>query len=323
MESPAYFSFDQKESSIRELKDKTFEAEVKIGSPWNTCLTIHGIQSSEPFTTPQQITKPSLPLLKSNLQKCVRRKDFERAARTALAIFSFNPNELLRRLPVIMIEDCLPYPSGHSRLIWWMCAVSKGYKMSHAEVEQMLGILSTMCESNEYEVCQQEDHEKIDWTALSAAQQTFLWSLEIRRLYGGMKVDGRMYAFHQRLWSERFATTTGDWWNKLQNQDAYLVDISTIGPITNNDILLESIDHHVHSWIPRKIAERIEGTSAEKIKLAIWDCRSRTNHRTPATKGVFRPTSSDTNRLFARINKELNGLCKWLLSKTRFENGDE
>jgi hypothetical protein len=247
MEFLSHFSFDEKEISTQELKDKTFETKVKIRSPWNTSLTIHGIQSSTPFTTPQQITKSSLPLLKSNLQKCVRRKDFERAARTALAIFSFNPNELLRRLPVIMIEDCLPYPSGHSRLVWWMCAVSKGYKMSAAEVEQVLGILSTMCESDQYEVCQQRDHKKIDWTKLSALQQTFLWSLEIRRLYGGMKVDGRMYVFHQQLWSERFTDTKSDWWNKLQNQDAYSVDITTIGPITNDDILLESIDHHVPS----------------------------------------------------------------------------
>lgn len=320
MQFPAYFSFDGKEIGTEELKDKSWEAKVDIRTPWNTHLILHGIQSSEPFTPPQQVTKLSISLLKSNLQKCVRRKDFERAARTALAIFSFNPNELLRRLPVIMIEDCLPYPAGHSRLVWWMCAVSKGYKMNIREVEQMLGILSTMCESNHYEVCQQEEYKQIDWSKLSSPQQIFLWSLEIRRLYGGMKVDGQMYAFHQQLWAKRFTDKTQDWWTRLQQQDEYSVDITSVGTLTKDDILPEAIDFHVHPWIPRKISEKITGTSINKIKLAIWDCRSRINHRTPLTKGVFRNASLETVKLFSRISKDLEGLCRWLLSKTELSN---
>lgn len=315
MQFPVHFSFDGKEIGTDELKDKTFEAKVRIRSPWNTSLTLQGMQCESPFITPPQITKSSLSLLKSNLQKCVRRKDFERAARTALAIFSFNPNELLRRLPVIMIEDCLPYPFGHTRLIWWMCAVSKGYKMSTAEVEQMLGILSTMCESSHYEVCQLADPTTMDWTQLSTPQQTFLWSLEIRRLYGGMKVDGKMYAFHQQLWAKRFIDTTEDWWNRLQNQDAYTVDVTSVTPLTIDDILPEAVDFHVYPWITRKISEKISNTTIEKIKLAIWDCRSRINHREPLTVGVFRRSSAETSKLFSRITKELDGLVRWLLSK--------
>lgn len=319
MNFPTYFSCDEKQIGTTELKEKTWEAKVKIRAPWNTTLTLQGIQSASAFTTPRQISKSALSLLKSNLQKCIRRQDFERAARTGLAIFSFNPNELLRRLPVIMIEDCLPYPTGHSRLIWWMCAVSKGYKMSTAEVESLLGIISTMCESVNYEVCQLTDSEQPKWAELQPAQQTFLWTLELRRLYGGMKVDGRMYAFHQQLWTHRFQDQTQDWWMFLQKQDVYSVEVASVGALTKDDILPEAVDFHVYPWLPRKISEKIKGTHAEKIRMAIWDCRSRINHRKPLTEGIFRPTASETKRLFSRITRELEGLAQWLLSKLELE----
>ena len=314
MEFPAYFTFDGTTVSTKPI-EATWTATVRIRAPWNTTLTLQGRPSSEPFITPRQIGRRSLPLLKSNLQKCVRRKDFGRAARTALAMFSFKPDEVLRRLPMIMVEDTLLYPFGMLRLVWWMCAVSKGYQMSKAEVESMLGILSTMCDSEHYEVCQLYEPRQLDWRALAPAQQDFLWALEIRRLYGGMKVDGRMLGFHQERWLERFSERESKWWDRLSAQDEYRVEVESVEPVTKDDILLESLDFHVYSWIPRKIREKHEQLTAEEIRLAIWVCRSRINHRVPLTEGTYRSAGREVATTGARIQKDLDGLCRWLLAR--------
>ena len=61
--------------------------------------------------------KYNVPLLKSNLQKAVRRCDNQIAIQSALALIQIEPMELLRRLPIIYIEDvCLM--DSYSIVVW-------------------------------------------------------------------------------------------------------------------------------------------------------------------------------------------------------------
>lgn len=49
----------------------------------------------------------AVPLLKSHLQKCIRRSRENLAVRTARHLLLTDPEALLRRLPVIMVEDAV------------------------------------------------------------------------------------------------------------------------------------------------------------------------------------------------------------------------
>ena len=62
-----------------------------------------------------------VPLIKSNLQKAIRRRDNSIAIQSTLALIQKDPMELLRRLPIIYIEDvCLM--DSYSIVVWLMMA---------------------------------------------------------------------------------------------------------------------------------------------------------------------------------------------------------
>ena len=73
-----------------------------------------------------------------------------------------------------------------------MSAVSKGYQMSKSEVDQMLGMIATTCDSSVYESFNSGlDGNAREWVDLSRKQQNFYWSMELRKAYGGMKCDAQ------------------------------------------------------------------------------------------------------------------------------------
>lgn len=213
---PKIFSFDGEKAFFGVLSNYNWKSEIKI-KPYNSTLMLYGIQR-DAYVPERQVGKKSIPLLKSNLQKCIRRKDQEKAIRTALAMYSYSPSEVLRRLPIIFIEDCLPCPKQFLKLVWWMCATSKGYVLSKSELESMLGIIVTMCESTEYEIVNSSLHNKSIIDPTGSPQEDFLWALELRKMYGGMKSDGTMLDYHQEIWYKRFQEDPSKW-NKLEQTE--------------------------------------------------------------------------------------------------------
>lgn len=289
-----------------------WSSKIKIKSH-KTELKIWGNQSNDStFSIPAQVSPNAFQLLQSNLQKCVRRKEQTKALRTALALYSYNPFSLLRRMAIIWIEDSLPHPASFIKLIWWMIATTKGYILSKQEVESMLGMIVVMYESTTYEVFTNRivfDEPKIDeWVKLSPEQRAFLWALELRIIYGGLKVDTKMIKYHQSLWLTRMLEDKTKW-SLLTDQEQYEVEVDSIAPINIIDILPSSIDYHCFSWIPDKLAEKIN-LSKDQIRLAIWQCSSRTNLREPINKSSFIRITSTIERDYKLIERELKGLSQ-------------
>lgn len=305
MTFPTSFSFDGESMSFVKISNFTWSAKVKIRE-YNSTLTLYG-NPQEPFTTDTQIGPKTIPLCKSNLQKCVRRKDINRAVRTAFAIYSQNPNEVLRRICIIMIEDCLILPSSFIKLVWWMAAVSKGYIMSKDEVENMLGIVSLMCESDTYDISIDADKQELDYTKLSTLQRDFLWALELRKIYGGMECDKRMIDYHIDLWYARF---TGNASASCQ-QEEYSIDLDSVDKLSKDDILLEAIDHHPYPFLLSKISTRT-GISKDSVKAAIWCCRSRINYRKPIDEKNFDDVNEKVKEVYEIIKDDVTGFTTWL-----------
>ncbi len=328
MEFPSDFSWDGKAITLAPLKEANWTARVRIRNPHNTTMTLHGIQCPEAEQPKLEsvIGARTLPLCKSNLQKCVRRQDTDRAVRTALAMYAYDPNELLRRVPVIMIEDCLPYPAAFTRLVWWMCAVSKGYILSTSELEMLLGIVATMCESSMYEAKRHHvslvHEDALDWSSLPGDRRAFFWCLEIRAMYQGMKCDVEMMRDHQHFWLERFQgkATEEIWWDKLQAQQDYTIELESATGFSLDDILPEAVDFHCASFIPRKMCEKFPDLTEGEVKLAIWMCRSRVNFRPPIEQSSFDEPSEATKKHYARLSGELEGLVCWYLGRLRLKD---
>jgi hypothetical protein len=129
-------------------------------------------------------------VLKSNLQKCVRRRRNVEALATARQFLYQDPSEMLRRLPIIMCEDAMLCPSLFCELVWLMAAVSKGYVLNADDGGVVLRAVQTALDApGRYnldvmgEGAPEEPVEGSDATDLA---------FRLRIAYGGMTGDAEM-----------------------------------------------------------------------------------------------------------------------------------
>lgn len=111
----------------RDSKDSSNLENVKLKISSNV-KSIAATDASHSFAALQKDdSKYYITTLKSLLQKAIRRKCIDNTAiRLAYALHNISLNELLRRLPIVCLEDCLLHPNFPS-IVWLMMAVSKGY----------------------------------------------------------------------------------------------------------------------------------------------------------------------------------------------------
>ena len=197
----------------------------------------------------------SVPLLKSMLQKAVRRRQTLKAVRLAgMLCDAHSPpsqstgsstgssssssstkpsssslssplNELLRRLPIICLEDTALHP-GFPVLVWLMVAVSKGYHPPAALVHTVLLIVADMANST-HKDCLPPEHALPPVQSLTSdrsttldtnsnglelrdlgndAARTVLASISLRASFGGMTGDMAMLDQYAQLWCERLVS---------------------------------------------------------------------------------------------------------------------
>lgn len=85
----------------------------------------------------------NIPLLKSNLQKAIRRCELDIAINTSLALLKLAPTEFFRRLPIIVIED-VALIDTFPIIIWFMIA-DKDYKLCDYDIDILLNIIWNLC----------------------------------------------------------------------------------------------------------------------------------------------------------------------------------
>lgn len=311
---PRYFSYDSitKSISVEPLNTYTFTADIKITK--TETLTLYGYQKEIAEITRQIDSKFHEAILKSNLQKCVRRQEGEKAVKTALALYSFSPADCLRRIPIIMIEDALPHPSSLIKLVWWMCATSKEYRLSIEEIEEMLGIVKMMCCSTIYECYRSvfgvgdAGTNIIPKKDLSFEQSLFIIALAIRRQYRGMQCDVNMLSYHMGLWTKRF-NEGNVFYQKLEDQKIEPIPLNTLTFFDKNDLLIEALDNHCCRQLIKGLPQEAPG--------AIWFCRSRINYRTP-TQNNYQSTTEYMKNLWEKIKTEFLARVQILYDSLEF-----
>lgn len=248
------------------------------------------------FILPKIKTKAKIPLLKSNLQKAVRRCQTQIAINSALAIIQEDPIELLRRLPIIYIEDvCLM--DSYSIPVWLMMA-EKDHKLDLIDIDIILNIIKNLCECNIY--YDDDSSHSFDRKLFNLTHKNLqdfehkdqLLSLLYRSQYGGLKGDMVMLKNSIYYYSDKPF--------EIQKTVYESIDYKNFNSIL--EIIPEAIDFHPFPQIINMIV-KLTNLDDNEIKMHIWYSESGVNIRKSLTINNSREYSN--NKLWKIIKPSL------------------
>ncbi len=214
-----------------------------------------------------------IPILKSNLQKCIRRSNKKNALKTAYQMLSIDPNSILRRLPIIYLED-VEIDSNFSVIVWYMIAVSKKYILTKNDIMWILGIVSHLSNNINKEIFKNSNLSKIDnhlefiksmkGKYYENNKNTF-WALLLRYLYGGMNGDLKLIINCLSTYKTK----------EIKKYTIELIRISKAKDFSKKNILLESVDFHCTNILQNLMKKLgVDDTQEQLYKKCIWSNRS-------------------------------------------------
>lgn len=250
----------------------------------------------------ENITK-LYPLLKSNLQKQIRRGEKE-AVVTAEMMLDINDFELLRRLSVIALEDVeMTYETA--TIVWFMCAVSKGYVLSIQDKNYILSYVNNLVyhpnfsyfshdeDDTQNMKCDKEIEKILD---SDHQDKEYIAAILFRASFGGLKGDVLMInTLCKKMVRE------GERLKHLENRE-----IEKDLKLKINDA---AIDFHIYPQLLNLISKDT-GINEEVIKSVIWHCSSKTNYRNISSDHVLK----EYNDIWSKISKSFNYHTKTYLS---------
>lgn len=138
-------------------------------------------------------------LLKSHMQKCVRRSLSELAVDTAAHLMRLNLSELLQRLGVIIIEDAALF-DGFPVLVWLMAAELKGFKLCRHHYSWVLGVVHAAAACKHRDCRHMADDfnlSQVSKRLKNPKHKALIYSLVLRRDYKCMA--GKVIMTHKVL----------------------------------------------------------------------------------------------------------------------------
>jgi hypothetical protein len=245
-----------------------------------------------------------VPLLKSNLQKAIRRKERDAALRTAWWLLAKEPTELLRRLPVILCEDTQAEAGLLTEIVWLMAATSKGYCLTWSDAAIVMAAVATSLETTgQWNLAVPGP----TFVGTPAEMSPVALALHVRTSFGGMAGD---MAFLRRLRDRVLAETLPFWTGPkcwLEEDIPWLVP--------ERDILLEAVDQHTYPRLERLIP----GLRLE----AVWWCRSAVSVRNYVGEGAEEAERYRTEQQSGlQANLEEHALALDLFSRRMIRRAD-
>jgi len=210
--------------------------------------------------------------LKSHFQKCIRRGLVHKSLLTGYLWWEENLSDFLRRLPIIMIEDVSLFKEVEI-IIWFM--VMKDQINIPETFKSWLGNIIISLSKYPIKIFNGTKIEKTNFSKLKLLnnkQKQFIYSLMVRRSYGGMKGDMKMINF-----------TIENYIDKLCN--GYIVPsikikkytiLKTLNP---GDYELSGLDFHCFPEILNLVQKKYPNYSLSLIKSTIWENSSKFNFR--------------------------------------------
>eukprot|EP00037_Helgoeca_nana_P010354 m.91007 g.91007 ORF g.91007 m.91007 type:complete len:548 (-) comp20154_c0_seq1:1062-2705(-) len=236
---------------------------------------------------PDQLASPDgsygpqcIPLLKSHLQKCVRRSLGDLAVQTAAHLLRLAPVDLLRRLAIIMVEDVAVHRSLPT-LMWLTAAASKGCVLTAAMQAWVLGVVQLLALSPVRELTPRLDIaaakvlKAVSTTLGDGADADVLYALLLRRSFGGMGGDMKQLVTAAERWLPRLAVTAADPHGREllgSMADVVPVPVGSVPGLKLSQWELSAVDFHC-SDTAKRLAQRC-GIDEDRVKSAMWHCSS-------------------------------------------------
>ena len=229
----------------------------------------------------KETSPPMYGLLKSNLQKQIRRQKVGAIA-TAAKMWELNKFELLRRLTIVSAEDAM-IGTETATIVWLMAAKSKGLILTTKHKNWVMGYVQALVN---VPTCLRLDirNERLDLDPKLTPkdmldsfhhQNEQLLAILFRCAYGGLSCDppmlSRIIDYHLQ--------------QDLELHSLNVKPCSTIGPLKINPA---AIDYHVWSDLVPEIIKRHSDLDSELLKHAIWECSSGVNKRNRIKRSVLK-----------------------------------
>jgi hypothetical protein len=246
-----------------------------------------------------------VPLLKSHLQKAVRRQELEAALSTAFTMILFDKASLVRRLPIIAIED-VELIHGTSIIVWLMMA-GDSYKWCEEDVRHVLGYVQQLCIVNSFH---QRDPSEATMShsvlsTLEGTRRDELLALFYRMKWGGTDGDVKMLEQSIQTYYKNDTPIAGE---HRQFTD-HLPDIIDID-YNSRVFIKDAIDFHCFP----SMLQRISGLTCvpkERVKQLIWHCHSAINNRKQYT--IDNAAKHKSSRDYSRIKDYIDSVRQALL----------
>lgn len=215
-------------------------------------------------------------LLKSNLQKCIRRGLVDKSVSTAKLMIKTDFIQFIRRLFIIILEDTTLHHSVCP--IMWMTAAYPEWQPCQKHINWLLSLVKYLAENKLRDIYLKTEFdfmkniEKIN--KLPSDDKNILYCLYLRTSYGGMKGDIDMIHYLIQIWIERFIEK-----KYYSVYDKFkLIDYKPKN-IKINEILLEAVDFHCYPKLIELIKRKHINIDKEDIKKSIWYFSSSYNIR--------------------------------------------
>ena len=180
----------------------------------------------------RQHSRLSVPVLKSVLQKSIRRRRPLPSVRVAMELADKSLGDLLRRLPIIILEDSTLHPQLPF-LVWLMmahsCSSTESYNIPDVLMERVFAIIFQVasCRLRDPLPPKHDNSTTGRRISLSYLLQNFSgsdedaknglldstlvpFSILVRSCYGGMKCDVVMLQEYASLWFHRFSSISSE-----------------------------------------------------------------------------------------------------------------
>lgn len=287
---------------------------------------------------------PSLSLLKSALQKAIRRNDVGRAVRCAKALMEKNIIDFLRRLAVIVLEDVILHPD-YDKLIEILKSISS-IKKSPNESEQdfLINLVADLAKTE----WRDDFVHIIKFNSLTGKEEgeigekefNLIRAIKYRAVIGGMGGDVMMLEKYAKIWEKRFKNglTVEDLKKYFQFHTEF--KYKDIKEITENDILKEAVDFHCSPLLPILLRKPYmlnliksefgdeEKSVEDRLKDIIWRMRSGISGKIQI--GENRPMDlfkdyphiqfkegeeEKERRVFSKIKDDIDRISVWFILK--------
>ena len=287
---PKVFYLNWKKSKAYPVSQATFDDELPSTLKYNYEYKIHWkeyksylfvyglIDKTDDLYNYQIVNKMLITdtnFLKSQLQKAVRRQLVNVAVQTANDMIKLSISDLLRRLPIIMLEDTVLHES-FSTLIWLMINIDNPkFHLTKNMVKWILGIVEMITLiDKKWEIPSLLPDEKfkiLDYGLLhmNNGHSSCLHAILLRRSYGGMKCDMRFLMDCFKYYYENAE-------NALHFSTKSKSIELTVTSMKRNDYLSCAYDFHVNPTIITIISNEHD---VDNIKDLIWKFSSSINKR--------------------------------------------